>query len=604
VTGQVTFGDLLDVADRHLELAGKIPRRPRSDKELPDFARSLHHLATAIGSYLTSEPAGHEEVPPSHDAALDEAESSWEQAGRQARSAAALAASELKPCTGIRPPRTAATTRGKHIDAAASALIAARDLLHTHTASRQDGFLADRSSWAPILTKPAFHRAVSTEIAVLAGKASAIGTSLLIWPPVEETGTTPTRQALARACQQLQILHVAIRAAHQRAPVRANDRDLTRAVPVAITPARHLPDGKEGVTKLCDGIIIAAERLRHSARQATMRPGNSPDLNVESLRHAAAAAVATSHHCAQLLKALACTPEAFGPVQPTTELDQAAEAAAQARDSWYRISRALDGVTSDMTGHITADTIDTRDLALWTGRLTYANPDWTLGSGPRQPARQARHLTSSPDRARLVLAAVHHASDALQDLAAIHQQQARLARRGRRLVIGRGTHPRRHHPAPPSLTRPVLDASEQAQTANGQAAAATAEVVTLVQAPSRILNLADAARGDRPTTICATSPASEPERHDLPRPPGPIERTLQNLGVTDAEQLRQAVAIDQAGEQLIGDVCLDRQSQTYDSAKPTGTCETPGFELARAGRVFLTGRKPSMMQLGSPEREP
>jgi hypothetical protein len=41
-----------------------------------------------------------------------------------------------------------------------------------------------------------------------------------------------------------------------------------------------------------------------------------------------------------------------------------------------------------MTGHITGDTIDTRDLALWTGRLTYADRDWILGSGPRHPARQ------------------------------------------------------------------------------------------------------------------------------------------------------------------------------------------------------------------------
>jgi hypothetical protein len=85
VTGQVTFGDLLDVADRHLELAGKIPRRPRSDKELPDFARSLHGLVTVIGSYLRNDPADHEEIPLAQHAAPDDAESLWEMAGRQAR---------------------------------------------------------------------------------------------------------------------------------------------------------------------------------------------------------------------------------------------------------------------------------------------------------------------------------------------------------------------------------------------------------------------------------------------------------------------------------------------------------------------------------------
>jgi hypothetical protein len=133
-------------------------------------------------------------------------------------------------------------------------------------------------------------------------------------------------------------------------------------------------------------------------------------------------------------------------------------------------------------------------------------------------------------------------------------------------VIGRGTHPRRHHPAPPSLTRPVLQAYEQAQAASGEATAATAKVAALIQAPSRILNLADAATGDRPTTIRAARPASEPERHDLPRAPGPIERTLLNVGVTDAEQLRQAVAIDQAGEELISETCLARHP--YALARP------------------------------------
>jgi hypothetical protein len=38
------------------------------------------------------------------------------------------------------------------------------------------------------------------------------------------------------------------------------------------------------------------------------------------------------------------------------------------------------------------------------------------------------------------------------------------------------------------------------------------------------------------------------------------------VGVTDAEQLRQAVAIDQAGEELISETCLARHP--YALARP------------------------------------
>ena len=74
-----------------------------------------------------------------------------------------LAGAYLRPLAANRPHETAATEHGQHIDAAATALTAAHDLLRMHTATTINGRFYERSSWAPILTTPTFHRAVTAE---------------------------------------------------------------------------------------------------------------------------------------------------------------------------------------------------------------------------------------------------------------------------------------------------------------------------------------------------------------------------------------------------------------------------------------------------------
>ncbi len=49
--GQVTFGDLLDVARRHVDQAGEGPWL-RGGRDLPDVTRSMHDLALAIGGCM------------------------------------------------------------------------------------------------------------------------------------------------------------------------------------------------------------------------------------------------------------------------------------------------------------------------------------------------------------------------------------------------------------------------------------------------------------------------------------------------------------------------------------------------------------------------
>ena len=275
-------------------------------------------------------------------------------------------------------------------------------------------------------------------MAALARQAAAVGAALVTVPAIRWDLTTDSRKAMYNASQSLRVLHGAIQAAHRQSPVEAADRDLVRAVPVHVRPARRLPDGTESIITLCDGVIAAAERLRQSTRLAAERNFRSPDLNVESLRLAAAASVAATDNCTIMLSALAEAPGIAQPHETEAELAQAIGTAIQARDSWLSVAHALGEFTSDVPGDISAEAADAHDLALWTGRLAHAETTWTPAHSPGRQVRPAAELAARPETVAMVGAAVHHASDSLRHLAAVHHQQAQIAARGRRLLVPSG----------------------------------------------------------------------------------------------------------------------------------------------------------------------
>ena len=84
---------------------------------------------------------------------------------------------------------------------------------------------------------------------------------------------------------------------------------------------------------------------------------------------------------------------------------------------WLRVAHALDDVTTDTQGQRSEAATGASDLALWTGRLAYSDPQWTLTSGPRYEARPSRSLVPEPGDIPLAVAAVHHACDAMTRLA-------------------------------------------------------------------------------------------------------------------------------------------------------------------------------------------
>ena len=118
-----------------------------------------------------------------------------------------------------------------------------------------------------------------------------------------------------------------------------------------------------------------------------------------SLHQVAAASTVTSHNCRVVLQTLTTGISGRGSDRLRADLAEAAEAASHARLAWRRVAGALDQVVTDGRGHVSPVAVETRDLAIWTGRLAYAEPEWTPSSGPRREIRPPESLMP-PSRCR------------------------------------------------------------------------------------------------------------------------------------------------------------------------------------------------------------
>ena len=241
---------------------------------------------------------------------------------------------------------------------------------------------------------------------------------------------------------------------------------------------------------------------------------------------------------------------------------ESADAAGNARDAWLHAARAWSLITTDTRGALSPAAAETADLALWTGRLAYADPRWTLARGPSQAVRPPEALAHKPGDLSGVIAAAHHACETLTQIAAADEEQIRAAAGARRLLVPTRSLPEKSdvpHPfalAPRGRVDQVLLSYRDARTASARATAAVAEVAVTVGAPSEILASARAAvhsGGGLPAS--RRRPAAEPAASRWPSwdVPGHVERALHDLGISSPARLRRAAAIDQAAEQLILD---------------------------------------------------
>ena len=158
----------------------------------------------------------------------------------------------------------------------------------------------------------------------------------------------------------------------------------------------------------------------------------------------------------------------------------------------------------------------------------------------------------------IVVAAVHQATETMSQMATAGHGQIRAAdQAGRLLVPTRSLPDRFRHPPPlrASTTRPRPRPARRLPQRTNRKAQATAAVVMIaakIGAPSHILTRAHAAaRPDSEIRTSGQQKPAEPEAHNSQACPGPVERILHDLGVTNPAMLLRASAIDLLGEHLI-----------------------------------------------------
>ena len=556
MTPRPAFGDFLAAARGHASAAVAGHQADRSGEHVQEVTDSLLHVVTVMGRYLQDIAA----VPGGMRSRAGPPLTAWGQARLTARDALAHAARHLRQHTwSTRAPGVAARSElARQLDAAAAALTAGRDLLHTHLARDLRGARQFRSEWGSVVCSPPAEQALLAELAWLTHQIAAPCTD------VARSGRSPdtagAQRGLRAACGWLQVLSGSVQAAHRANPVSAADRDLLLAIPLNAPLPRPILDGSEPVTALYNAVITSAERARHAAWVTGAQPAWSPHLTADSLRQVAATSTVTSHHCEILLRSLAARTAGSDTAGLSASLLRAADAAGRARAGWLHLARALNQVDTDTMRHLAPTAGEAGDLALCTGRLAYADAAWTLSSGPGHQPRPPQDLAPHPGDVPLALAAAHHACDAVTSQAYAQRERIRTAASAGRLLVPTRSLPdtmdipRPFAPALPDHIYALLRLCQDTAEAAAEASAQAGEAAAAVRAPSHVLTAARAAA--RAVHDASTSPrrpaASEPAvTGHFREEAGAVQAALHRLGVNSPDLLQRAADIDRASEQLI-----------------------------------------------------
>jgi len=413
-------------------------------------------------------------------------------------------------------------------------------------------------------------------------------------------------------------LEASVRAAQQRAPTGGAGLELLAAIPVNTLPARPVLRGGEPVAVLCEGATSSAERVRHLAWRAADRATAPRNLTVASLRQVAENSTVTSHNCAGVLDTLAAHMAQAGYGELSEQLADAAQAARRARSAWLHAARELTRVwTAAPPGHVSAAAIEAAELTTWTGRLAYADPQWSPSDGPHRPLRPPETLTAE-DLPQMT-AAAHHACETSAVLAsAEHDQIWAAATAGRILVPTRSLPdhydiPYRFARAPRERVELLLERYADAAQASRQAADKAGEAAEITWAPSRPLALARSAVNRSPDRIpgvadIALRPVEASGDASTAGVPGPVETTLLDLGVTDPALLARSAEIDRDAEHLIIEAAATADAHprpTHGLSRSTGTAALVDHALrSEDPRAVALLRPPTRAQREPPEREP
>ena len=519
MTGRAAFGDFATAVARHLN---QLPPPRSTRRQMTQPVVNVHQTTRGVRAIVHVMTRYADDIDAVVGALPDQDRrrlTPWVYAARRTREELTSAAAALQ----ISSPDDAAVRLNLApgepagpLDAAAATMLLGRDLLHTHLQSRPGGGtqrtvgMGSRSHLDPRHPR----RAALPRRVGLADRAPLQPAAV-----TGQQGTTAQRRRLSTAGQCLSTLARAVDAAHEQQPVRASDLLLLHAIPVNKLARPHRPAGDEHIGDLCAG-HHQHRRTRPRSRPPLRRPGGlvtGPDQGVLA-----------AHRGLQHRHLLELPPHPANPRRPPRNRPdregrhqdrRRARHADHARAAWLRAAEAWDTITTDTRGRISRTARDTASLALWTGRLAYADPDWTPELGPSHTTRQPGQLLADPQNLADIVDAVHHASHATARLASDTVTQLHTAAATGRLLVPTRSLPAqfdvpyRFAPAPRPCSQHLLDAYAAAAAASEQATEAIAQVAAAIKAPSRVLSHAPRSR----TSQARRALHREPAR---PRRPG------------------------------------------------------------------------------------
>ena len=526
---------------------------PPPHPDPPAGARQVHHITAASLRAVTVMRRYIGDITAGSGVRVG----SWAAATGRAQTAATRIIGALGQETSPAPEFPAGSLAAR-LDGYAAALTYGRDLLHTHLATTAHGGWHALSDWAPVISSAPVNRAL---LAGLADHARVIARQLAGLPLARDADaeTAAAWQRLHASAGQLRELDAAVQAAQWQAPVLPEHRQLLEAIPVNATPAVQAPPAEAPVSTLCAGIIATAQRANQARRELAARAAWSPELTADSMRHAAANYVVTSFNTETVYRVLAVRARQLGYHALIPGLEAAADRADDSRRAWLAAARVWDSMVTDTRDYLSLPAAESGHLALWTGRLAYADPAWTPARRPSHAVRDPAGMVSGPAGFTEIASALHYTADSLARAAHTELDTLRTAASAGRLYVTTRSLPELKYDVPrPYAAAPrdrVADALAAYADAAGTCQAAlrtAADIAAAVDAPSRVLTLAGQA---------TAYPAAAPRGH--------LEQHLLDLGVRDAGLLRQGAEVDETAQ------CVLAQAHRAGLASPQ-----PGTEAA------------------------
>ncbi len=313
------------------------------------------------------------------------------------------------------------------------------------------------------------------------------------------------------------------------------------------------------------GIAETAERTRHAFAAAVPQAAWSPELTAESLRETVAAAAAISHHSQLIQQALADRAADLGALSLSRKLRDSARSSAHARQAWVAAAGAWESIHTDAASGTPPATAEISNLVLWTGSLAYASPDWRPGRQAAGDHRAPEILAPGLEDISLVTDAVHQAATSVVASAAADYTRIRAAIQvGRLLTPVEATRSGEERVLFTRASRyqatSLLGAYRDAGAASAKAAGGLTEVAKALEAHNLRTSQAERpqpkpkprqiakprSRTPRDRRLAPATPAARAEANAGTEMPGPIERVLIDLGVTDPALIRRGGIIDEA----------------------------------------------------------